>query len=344
MHLETSAYVLRPTQRSDASALISVYFNITGKLRTESEFVWEWFDAPLGANDSFVIISKQTQEVVGHHGLVKIPLAIGGKKLLAGRTESSMLLPEYRRSINYAMIETHLLNTAFENYDMIITTAGKKAQYAVRMRLGYKDFGPWTIDKRNGGARYYFRKSLSKIASRLNKSEWRDEVSENAIINKLIALQPISVIAPNEIPENISRRLTANNGGLIFCLPDPKFLKWKMEKPNSSKHLLLFNEPSEPFIALLSFQNRIGSVCDVRVEALFCNSTNRAVTTISHYFNNIGEFRIIYRNLYCGSHDENDKAQQVDLRLIENMPARLLVLQRLEGNNPIKVDGMATQV
>ena len=117
-----------------------------------------------------------------------------------------------------------------------------------------------------------------------------------------------------------------------------------MKKPNSSKHLLLFNGASEPFVTLLSFQNRTGSVCDVRVEALFCKSTHRAINKISHYFNKVGEFRIIYRNLYCNTLDENNKAQKVDRRLIENMPARLLVLQRLKGHKPIKVDGLATQI
>ena len=82
-----------------------------------------------------MIIDKPSQQVVGHHGVVRVPARINRQKLLAGRTENSMLLPEFRKKINYLNIERHLLETIFKRYDLLITTSGKSAQYAIRKDL-----------------------------------------------------------------------------------------------------------------------------------------------------------------------------------------------------------------
>ena len=143
--MQSEDFVVRRTKRSDGPSLNSVYQELTGIPRTQEAFLWEWFDSPEGPNDSFVIIDRPTRRVVGHHGVIRVPVEINGQRLLAGRTENSMLLPDVRRKINYVNIERQLLNTIFKDYNMLITTSGKSVQYAVRRRLGYVDCGQWAI-------------------------------------------------------------------------------------------------------------------------------------------------------------------------------------------------------
>ena len=54
---------------------------------------WEWISNK-NINYSWVIIYKN--EIVGHHGYIKIPFVLNKKKFSVLRTENSMLLEEYR--------------------------------------------------------------------------------------------------------------------------------------------------------------------------------------------------------------------------------------------------------
>ena len=151
--MQSNEFILRRSRRSDGPALNGVYQQLTGQARTQEAFEWEWFETPNGPNDSFVIIDKPSQQVVGHHGVVRVPARINRQKLLAGRTENSMLLTEFLKKLITPNIESkYLLETIFKRYDLLITTSGKSAQYAIRKRLGYIDCGPWEITTFNKSA------------------------------------------------------------------------------------------------------------------------------------------------------------------------------------------------
>ena len=107
--MESDNFIVRRTQPSDWQALNRIYFQVSGIQRSKENFFWEWFDAPFGRNDSYVIIQKTTNTIIGHHGVIKVPIIYNNRKLIAGRTENSMLLPEYRTSVPYFQIERQIL-------------------------------------------------------------------------------------------------------------------------------------------------------------------------------------------------------------------------------------------
>jgi hypothetical protein len=135
-------YSLRQTRPEDAEALNALYFLLTGTSRTVAQWRWEWLDGPLGSAPSWVIVDPRGA-IVGHHGVVPVPLAWRGRMLNAARTENTMVHPDHRTRFHYPRFEARLLRECLTRFDVIFTTAGKGAQAAVRRRLGYHSVGRW---------------------------------------------------------------------------------------------------------------------------------------------------------------------------------------------------------
>ena len=135
-------YTLRPTRPEDAEALNALYLLLTGTTRTVEQWRWEWFDGPFGPAPSWVILAPEGT-IVGHHGVVPVPLAWRGTTLNAARTENTMVHPDHRTRFNYPRFEARFLRECLGRFDAIFTTAGKGAQAAVRRRLGYHSVGRW---------------------------------------------------------------------------------------------------------------------------------------------------------------------------------------------------------
>ena len=137
------SYELRPTQVADAAALNALYERLTGRRRSVEQWRWEWIDVPGGPAPSWVIAERASGRVVGHHGLVPVPLARAGRALRGARTENTMVAPEHRERFYYPAFEAQLLREIAPRFDILYTCAGKSVQAAMRRRLGYKPAGLW---------------------------------------------------------------------------------------------------------------------------------------------------------------------------------------------------------
>lgn len=136
-------FIIRETQPEDGAALNALYLRLTGVARTIEQWRWEWFDAPQGPCPSWVIVDAANGRIVGHHGVVPVPLVHGGKRITAARTENTMIDPDVRRRLIYPPIEARLLTTLLQRFDLIFTTSGKGSHGMVRKRLGYRSAGHW---------------------------------------------------------------------------------------------------------------------------------------------------------------------------------------------------------
>lgn len=139
-----NGFHLRETELGDAAGLNDLYRRLTGIVRSEAQWRWEWREGPWGIAPSWVIVEQASGRVVGHHGVVPLQLRLPDGHIVSGaRTENTMVDPEYRKRFVYVAYEAGLLRDLLLRYDVIITTAGKGAQAALRKRLGYHAAGTW---------------------------------------------------------------------------------------------------------------------------------------------------------------------------------------------------------
>ena len=131
----------RSYRSGDEVAVIELYNLITGRSRTTKEYKWEWLDTSEGQGSIWVIEKKDTREIVGHHGLIPIPLCYFGQPMLAGKTENTMVHPQYRGKLGYTRYEKRFLEEAKDRFDLLYTTNGFGAPARIRRRLGYFSVG-----------------------------------------------------------------------------------------------------------------------------------------------------------------------------------------------------------
>lgn len=139
-------YTYRRFRPGDETAINNLYEQITGFSRTVDEYRWQWLDAPGGEGEIWLIEaikdSGETQ-LIGHHGLMPIRFTFGSDDLLFGKTENTMVLPEYRRKILYPKYEKIFLSEYEVRFDAIFSTLGPRAALRQRQALGYNADAKW---------------------------------------------------------------------------------------------------------------------------------------------------------------------------------------------------------
>jgi hypothetical protein len=136
------AFTLERDFGERAAEINDLYNSFTGRQRTMDEYRWEWRQAP-EPGFIWVIVETETGRIVGHHGLVHVPIVSHGKRLAGARTENTIVDPAVRKKLFYPALEKRALAEALETFSVIYTVHGAGAPGKVRARLGYKPVGRW---------------------------------------------------------------------------------------------------------------------------------------------------------------------------------------------------------
>ena len=139
-------YRYRQYRDGDAQAINGLYEAITGKSRTVEQYEWQWLQAPGGPGDIWLIEAVQEDgsvELIGHHGIMPVRFTRGRDDLLFGKTENTMLLPEYRRKILYPRYERRFAQRYEERFDALFSTFGHAAAIRQRRAMGYRSEATW---------------------------------------------------------------------------------------------------------------------------------------------------------------------------------------------------------
>jgi len=153
--IKSQEFTLRTTEESDTSSLNSLYELLTGIKRSHEQYSWEWQDGPYGPAPSWVIVDSSNEKIAAHHGVIPVPMLWNNKKILAARTENTMVNPMYRGRFLYHIYERKILNELHGKFPVIFTTSGKGGHGAVRKRLGYREIGKWRTFVLSSGWRYF---------------------------------------------------------------------------------------------------------------------------------------------------------------------------------------------
>lgn len=132
----------RFTER-DKEELNNLYNLVAGRSRTIAKFEWEWLNTPEGWGSMWLLVDNDTDKIIGHHGLIPMKFSVYGKTILAGKTENTVMHPQYRGKGIYYPFEVRFVEEAKERFQLLFTTAGVAEQGTVRIKLGYATVGSY---------------------------------------------------------------------------------------------------------------------------------------------------------------------------------------------------------
>lgn len=143
-------YSYRRYRAGDEIAINKLYRQITGRERTVEQFQWQWLAGPEGPGDIWLIEAIDSAgniKLIGHHGVMPVAFSDGGKDLLFGKTENTMVLPDYRRKILYPRFEKKFQREYESRYDALFSTMGPAAAIRQRKALGYDFPVEWVTSR-----------------------------------------------------------------------------------------------------------------------------------------------------------------------------------------------------
>jgi hypothetical protein len=117
---------------------------VAGRSRTVDKFEWEWLDTPEGWGSMWLLVDNDTDKIIGHHGLIPVKFSVCGRTILAGKTENTVMHPQYRGKGIYYPFEAKFHEEARERFQLLYTTIGVAEQGKVRIKLGYVAVGGYT--------------------------------------------------------------------------------------------------------------------------------------------------------------------------------------------------------
>ena len=336
--IENENFLLRRTRREDCSELNDVYRKVTGIVRSESSFFWEWFEGPFGANDSFVIVDKRSKKVVGHHGVVQVPLKIGNLRVRGGRTENSMLLPDFRQTIPYFLIEKHILEEQLTKFDVIFTTAGKGNQKLIRQRLGYQDLGKWRhLILNDGSFQAVTRRILGPKAKNLMYHEYEKNYDERALL-KLERSGAFSLCDVEDLHLTSAKR--SIGPGYLRAFPDKDYLRWKAYDPVYRKFTGNFEVNGHRFGVMFAMKHWSNGSTDIVIKFISAQDPENALQMIAKAIKKLSGLRLVFRHVY----KRLDKTEQISTAIKDMAePAHLMLLDRTNTVRRIAFDGLIAQ-
>lgn len=239
--MKKKLFYVRKTEVSDLKRINAIYYKVTGIKRSIIKARWEWISNK-NLYYSWVIIYNN--EIVGHHGYIKIPLVLNKKKFSALRTENSMLLKEYREKIPYFFLERKILSELKKKFKLLMTTAGNNAPLKMRKLLGYTFTSNWEIYLINNNLVNRIKNKISNTLN-LNNENTLSLLYGKSLPYDIALNPPLSQIC-KEAYKNLRK-------DYISLYPSKAYLNWRFVKnpyhkyfssiihiPNSKDKIIIF--------------------------------------------------------------------------------------------------------
>lgn len=136
----------RKYQAGDEVAINELYHAVTGRTRSVKEHAWQWLQTPAGESEMWLIeaeLKKGEKKLIGHHGVMALDFSHYGKPMRVGKTENTMVLPEFREKILYPRFEKKFLSLYEKNFHALFSTIGPDPAIRLRKAMGYEANHHW---------------------------------------------------------------------------------------------------------------------------------------------------------------------------------------------------------
>jgi hypothetical protein len=136
----------RRYQDGDAPAINELYYQVTGRRRTVQQHAWQWLESPAGESEMWLIqaeLEDGSLKLIGHHGVMAEEFSHRGAPIRVGKTENTMVLPEFRDKILYPRFEKTFLKQYEGKFHALFSTTGPEPAIRLREAMGYKFNHEW---------------------------------------------------------------------------------------------------------------------------------------------------------------------------------------------------------
>lgn len=259
----------RPYQAGDEVAINELYHAVTGRVRTVEQHAWQWLQTPAGQSEMWLIeahLADGSTKLIGHHGVMALNFTYQGIPIRVGKTENTMVLPEFREKILYPRYEKIFLSQYEHKFHALFSTMGPPEAIRLRKAMGYEATQNWQ--------RFYIGSepslSLSLIRNKFFKKEsvsLYSKLPEEAIIKNTT----IKTHLHEKIDSNFdfdSFWKTTSNKYTFTPSREKSDLLWKFWSNPYREHVTLILDNENLGIAVCTFSKRKTAI--VYIEDIYC--------------------------------------------------------------------------
>ena len=291
---------------------------------------WQFLKHPRGS--SWITISKNEGEVVGHQGIMRHHLNFIGQEIVAGQSCNTMVREDQRGKKLFIKLAKR--NFEFASIDGVKAVFGfpnKSSYYGFIRKLDWiKIFNL---------AEYQYRIGYDKLFGRIVNSIAKEILSIVLIIKLIlykIIFKNISIYSNINLPSNLDDILNnVNNYEVLSTWKDEEYLKWRYENHPDNKytfHVLKNNNVIDELI-ITRYSNDEISICEVisrnkninqsvllllHIKALYVRKDVRKIIFKGHdagffdlTFHNAGFKKSISNFRFCGRVFDDDKLKSM---------------------------------
>ncbi|GAI64477.1 unnamed protein product, partial [marine sediment metagenome] len=227
-----------------------------------------------------------------HHGLIPIRFSYFGESILTGKTENTVMHPDYRGKGIYFPFEVKFLEEARERFQMTWTSIGVLEQGRIRLKLGYAAVGGYApyIKVTN---RAYLEQLLAGMIRRRISNRLLSALLIGAPKIGSLVLMPFftrkgamndelkleKVIDIDTVAEEIDEFWERNKGKFgITTDRNSRYLKWRIfENPNIVHEFFIArNRGKMAGYAIASSRERDGAI-EGRIVDLIADDNNEMI-------------------------------------------------------------------
>ena len=326
-------YSYRPYRPGDECAINELYYQVTGRRRTAAQFSWQWLEAPEGIADMWLIEATDDEgnvKLIGHHGVMPIAFSSGNTDLLFGKTENTMVLPEYRRRIIYPRFEKRFSKSYEEKYDALFSTMGPTAAIRQRKAMGYEFPVKWESVRcsTNGffSETLFLVKNFMKKAFKIHRSLRRSyEI-----------LHRHGMLKDEEAENNVFFRDFWQQSRSNFCIAprrNKEDLAWRFfHNPHKSHLTLVMDEGDVKGYCIISLSQKLAGEALLEDFCVQSNLSKHAAILLDRLCTKLENARIYSLKVICTEDSEISKYNLIDER-------KMLILSLIQEfkNKPKKV-------
>lgn len=283
-----------------ASNIVQFHNSYYGTARRPIDWLWEY--KTYKPTKSVFVSAKVNEKIVATQGMLPIYIQIRGKLILSGKSENTLLLPEYRgtgvmKKLYEFAVENCIANEmqflwgfttavkAFESY-------GFQSFEGVQLLARRGDF--WIILKtilNNGSPLRRRVVQIGKLILKISLS------LQNVTLNQFNCTTEYELrreLTYEDDLKDLFDRLALKNKNAIFIKYDKEYLKWRVREHPFIKYIeyQVYSSNSLKAFAIVSLSNNILSISDLTSEDN--NATGLLLNTILKDFNKKAiEFRIL---------------------------------------------------
>jgi hypothetical protein len=284
---ERKRFVLRRDHGERAEEINSLYASYTNFARSRAAYEWEWRGSPVGPGLIWVIVEEQSDRLVGHHGIVRVPLVRRGETISGGRTENTVVDPAVRTKLFYPGMEKKALSDAIQTCRVLYTVFAWGAHARVRARLGYKPIGRWRAYLIGAGTRYW-ESALRKV---LRHQSWRLPKPVSRALTLLLAASWRLRLRSLEDELVLRELASAEELGPAYdafwrqaCRNYPmtidrssRFLRWRFfDNPNLKHRVWLVERASEIWGLVIAHRRDLGGAAVLEIDDLVVGEYSEA--------------------------------------------------------------------